>query len=96
MEYGNVQRAILGVEGGELNATASKALGINQTEGFYVGAVTKIQVLKNLDLKRRYYRKMDGQKIATYADLSGYINTKRPNDKIQVTYTRNGKTTSSL
>jgi S1-C subfamily serine protease len=33
MEY-NVQRAI-GVEGGELNATASKALGINQTEGFY-------------------------------------------------------------
>jgi PDZ domain-containing secreted protein len=34
---------------------------------------------------------MDGQKIATYADLSGYINTKRPNDKIQVTYTRNGK-----
>jgi S1-C subfamily serine protease len=46
---------------------------------------------ENLDLKRRYYRKMDGQKIATYADLSGYINTKRPNDKIQVTYTRNGK-----
>jgi hypothetical protein len=35
----------------ELNATASKAL-INQTEGFYVGAVTKIQVLKNLDLKK--------------------------------------------
>jgi hypothetical protein len=29
-------------------------------------------------LKKRYYRKMDGQKIATYADLSGYINTKRP------------------
>jgi S1-C subfamily serine protease len=28
MEYGNVQRAILGVEGGELNANASKALGI--------------------------------------------------------------------
>jgi hypothetical protein len=33
MEYGNVQRAILGVEGGELNATASRT-GINQTEGF--------------------------------------------------------------
>jgi hypothetical protein len=39
MEYGNVQRAILGVEGGELNATAS-TLGIKQ-KGFYVGAVTK-------------------------------------------------------
>jgi S1-C subfamily serine protease len=33
MEFGNVQRAILGVEGGELNATA-RELGINQTEGF--------------------------------------------------------------
>jgi S1-C subfamily serine protease len=43
MEYGNVQRAILGVEGGELNATASRALGINQTEGFYIGAVTKLR-----------------------------------------------------
>jgi hypothetical protein len=41
MEY--VQRAILGVEGGELNATASKALGINQTEGFYVGAQKKFR-----------------------------------------------------
>jgi S1-C subfamily serine protease len=27
MEYGNVQRAILGVEGGELNATHASSLG---------------------------------------------------------------------
>jgi S1-C subfamily serine protease len=52
MEYGNVQRAILGVEGGELNATASKALGINQTEGFYVGAVTKNSGAEKSDLKK--------------------------------------------
>jgi S1-C subfamily serine protease len=75
----------------ELNATASKALGINQTEGILRRCSDKNSGAENLDLKRRYYRKMDGQKIATYADLSGYINTKRPNDKIQVTYTRNGK-----
>ena len=30
--------------------------------------------------------------MATFADLSGYINTKRPNDKVQVTYIRDGKT----
>jgi S1-C subfamily serine protease len=29
--------------------------------------------------------------VATYADLSGYINTKRPNDKVQVTFIRDGK-----
>ena len=29
--------------------------------------------------------------MATFADLSGYINTKRPNDKVQVTFIRDGK-----
>jgi len=92
MEYGNVQRGILGVEGGELNATASRELGINQTEGFYIGAVTKNSGAERSGLKKGdIIVKLDGQKIATYADLSGYINTKRPNDKIQVTYTRDGE-----
>ncbi len=35
--------------------------------------------------------KLDNQNISTFADLSGYINTKRPNDKVQVTYIREGK-----
>jgi hypothetical protein len=30
--------------------------GINQTEGFYIGG-DKTQALKDLDFKRRYYRK---------------------------------------
>jgi hypothetical protein len=33
MEYGNVQRAILGVEGGELNA-ASENLELTKPKGF--------------------------------------------------------------
>ena len=41
MEFGNVQRGILGVEGGELNSKASQELGINDTEGFYINKVTK-------------------------------------------------------
>jgi S1-C subfamily serine protease len=89
LEYGNVQRAILGVEGGELNATASKALGINQTEGL-CWCSDKNSGAENLDLKRRYYRKMDGQRLLLMRTCLD-INTKRPNDKIQVTYTRNGK-----
>ena len=32
--------------------------------------------------------KIDNQNIATFADLSGYINTKRPNDKVNVTIIR--------
>ncbi len=41
MEYGNVQRGVLGVEGRELNSVASKEFGVKQTQGFYVNSVSK-------------------------------------------------------
>ena len=92
MEYGNVQRGILGVEGGELNAMASKELGVTQTEGFYINKVTKNSGAEKSGLKKGdIIVKLDNQKIATFADLSGYINTKRPSDKVEVTYLREGQ-----
>lgn len=91
MEYGNVQRGILGVEGGELNATASRELGIKQTEGFYISSVSKNSGAERSGLRKGdIIVKLDNQSIATFADLSGYINTKRPNDKVQVTFVRDG------
>ncbi|TRX33741.1 PDZ domain-containing protein [Flavobacterium sp. ZT3R18] len=93
MEFGNVQRGILGVEGGELNGNASKELGITQTQGFYINKVSKNSGAYNAKLQKGdIIIKLDNQDIATFADLSGYVNTKRPNDKIQVTYLRDGKT----
>lgn len=93
MEFGNVQRGILGVEGGELNGTSSKELGISQTQGFYINKVTKNSGAEKSGLaKGDIIIKLDDQNVATFADLSGYINTKRPNDKIQVTYIRDGRT----
>ena len=91
MEYGNVQRGILGVEGGELNSKASKELGITRTEGFYISNVTKNSGADRSGLKKGdIIVKLDNQSVATFADLSGYINTKRPNDKVQVTFVRDG------
>jgi serine protease Do len=94
MEFGNVQRGVLGVEGGELNGNASKELGISQTQGFYINRVTKNSGAEKAKLQKGdIIIKLDEQNVATFADLSGYINTKRPNDKIQVTIIREGKTT---
>ena len=93
MEYGNVQRGILGVEGGELNTKASKELGISETSGFYVNRVTKNSGAEKSGLaKGDVIVKLDNTAISTYSELATYINTKRPNDKVQVTYIRNGKT----
>ena len=92
MEFGNVQRGILGVEGGELNSLASKELGISQTQGFYINKVTKKSGAEKAGLEKGdIIVKLDNQNVATFADLSGYINTKRPNDRVQVTFIRNGK-----
>ena len=92
MEFGNVQRGILGVEGGELNSSASKELGIKETQGFYISKVTKKSGAENAGLQKGdIIVKIDNQNIATFADLSGYINTKRPNDKVEVSYIRDGK-----
>jgi S1-C subfamily serine protease len=92
MEFGNVQRGILGVEGGELNSTASKELGISETQGFYINKVTPKSGAQKAGLtKGDIIVKLDNQNISTFADLSGYINTKRPNDVVQVTYIREGK-----
>jgi len=93
MEFGNVQRGILGVEGGELNSTASKELGVTQTQGFYISKVSKNSGAEKAGLtKGDIIVKLDDQNIATYADLSGYINTKRPNDVVKVTYMKDGQT----
>ncbi|HRG19094.1 MAG TPA: trypsin-like peptidase domain-containing protein, partial [Flavobacterium lutivivi] len=93
MEFGNVQRGILGVEGGELNSKVSKELGITDTEGFYVSKVTKNSGAEKAGLQEGdIIKKLDSQSINSFAELSGYINTKRPNDKVQVTFVRDGKT----
>jgi serine protease Do len=93
MEFGNVQRGILGIEGGELNSKASKELGVNDTEGFYINKVTKNSGAEKAGLKKGdIIKKLDSQNINTYAELSGYISTKRPNDKVQVTFVRDGET----
>lgn len=93
MEYGNVQRGILGVEGGELNAMVSKELGVKQTEGFYINNIRKSTGADKAGLKKGdIIVKIDNQKITSFADLSGYINTKRPNDKVNVTIIRDNDT----
>jgi len=93
MEFGNVQRGILGVEGAELTGNYSKELGIKDTEGFYINKVNKNSGAEKAGLKKGdIIKKLDNQKISSYAELSGFINTKRPNDKVNVTFERDEQT----
>lgn len=91
MEFGNVQKAILGVVGGELDSKIAENLDLKNTQGFYISEVSENSGASKSGLKAKdIIIQLDGVKISTYADLTGFLRTKRPNDKIQVAYIRNG------
>ena len=91
MEFGSVQKAIIGVKGGELNSQMADTLNIDYTEGFYISEVTNGSGAKKAGLKAKdIITKVDGIKISTFADLEGFLRTKRPNDVVNVTVIRDG------
>lgn len=92
MEFGNVQRAILGVVGGELDGKIAQNLDLNNTEGFYISDVSEGTGAAKAGLKAKdIIIQLDGNKISTFSDLTGFLRTKRPNDKVTVTYLRNNE-----
>ncbi len=92
MEFGNVQKAILGVRGDELNSILSKELKIDLTEGFYVSAVVKNSGSEKAGIKAGdIIIGLDDVKINTFADLKGFLRSKGPNDTVEVAINRNGE-----
>ena len=92
MEYGNVQNGILGVIGTELNSKNSEELGTEQTEGFYVNDVqensgAEISGIQKGDI----IKSIDDIKISKFSDLKGFLNTKSPNDVVEVKIMRKSK-----
>jgi len=92
MEFGNVQKAILGVEGGELNGKVAENLDINISEGFYISNVIENSGAAKAGLKKSdVIVKANNVKITSYADLTGFLNSKRPGDIVEVTFIRKGE-----
>ncbi|MGY0392078.1 trypsin-like peptidase domain-containing protein [Bizionia sp. KMM 8389] len=90
MEFGNVQNGILGVSGISLNGLTSQELEIPFTEGFYVGSVEAKSGAEKAGIEKGdIITQIDNVKISKFADLTGYLNTKRPNDVVNVTLSRN-------
>jgi Do/DeqQ family serine protease len=92
MEFGNVQRGILGIEGYELNGNAARELKLSESQGFYVNKISKNSGAEKAGIQTGdVITKLDNQTITSFAELSGYVNTKRPNDEIKVKVNRDGK-----
>ena len=91
MEYGSVQSAILGVIGGELNSEVAKELHVDKTEGYYISKVEENSGADKAGLQSGdIIIKLNTVAISTFADLSGFLKTKRPNEVVKVMYLRDG------
>lgn len=97
MEFGNVQNGILGVSGISLNSKYAEEFGVSTSEGFYVNDVEEDSGADAAGImKGDVIKKIDNIKISKFADLKGYLNTKRPNDIVNVTILRNNKNLKTL
>lgn len=92
MEYGDVQKGILGIRGGTLNEQISNDRNLNISQGVIVGAVTPGSGAEKSGIQEfDVIRKIDEIEIAKFSDLTGYINSKRPGDIVKVHLIRNGE-----
>lgn len=89
LEFGGVQKGLLGVSGKALNAAEAKEFNISDTEGFYILDLEEGLGAERAGLKPGDIIKyVDDVKINKFADLTGYLSTKRPGNQVEVTYTR--------
>ena len=97
IEYGDVQKGLLGVRGVALKSSYSRQLNINETEGFYIDEIEEGFGADSAGLTRGdIIKSVDGFKINRFSDLSGYLSSKRPGDKVEVNYVREGKLKTAI
>jgi len=91
MEYGEVQRALLGVNIYEINAQSAAELGIENLEGVYVKSVNPKGAAGDAGIQEAdIIVKIDNEKISNSSELYEKIGIHRPGDKVTVEVLRDG------
>jgi len=97
IEFGDVQKAILGVRGTDITPeNYNKFENISETQGFYIGEVEKGSGADKAGLTTGdVIIELNDIKIRKFSDLSGYLGSKNPGDIVTVTYIRDGEIKTS-
>ncbi|HIU54396.1 MAG TPA: Do family serine endopeptidase [Candidatus Gallibacteroides avistercoris] len=91
-QYGNVQRAILGVRISDINEDLAKEKNLTTKEGVYIGVVEERGAAMDAGLEEGdVIVGINGVKIKNTGVLQEQISRYRPGDKITVEYIRDGK-----
>jgi Do/DeqQ family serine protease len=90
LEFGDVQKGLLGIYPLRRNSQYAMENGLNEVDGVYVMDVDDksgagLAGIESGDI----IKKLDDVEISKFSDLSGYLSSKRPGDVVNVTVLRN-------
>lgn len=92
LEFGNVQRAYLGINYDELDSEKAEKYGVSTSQGVIITRVADKGAASEAGLKDNdVIIKMDNIKINKFADLQGFLGSKRPGDQVKVTILRDNQ-----
>ena len=97
-QYGNVQRAMIGIQGSDVKSYVDakkdegKEIDLGTMEGIYVANVVEDGAAEAAGLKEGdVITTIDGKKVKQFGELQGILAKKRPGDKVAITYLRDKK-----
>ena len=97
-QYGNVQRAMIGIQGSDVKSYVDnqkdngKDIDLGTMEGIYVAKVVEDGAAEVAGLKEGdVITSLDGKKVTSFGELQGVLAKKRPGDKVNITYLRDKK-----
>jgi len=97
VEFGDVQRGYLGIQyASDLSEEQMKQLGVKEGEGVYVSGVPTDGGAYAAGIKKGdVITKVNNNPVTTGLEMSAQIASFRPNDKVQISYLRGGKETTT-
>ena len=92
VEFGNVKKGLIGIFGTPITPDLVASENLSLLEGVYIREVQKGMGAEKAGLKEEdIITQIDDIKIKTFSDLTGYIESKHPGDRVTVEYYRNGE-----
>jgi Do/DeqQ family serine protease len=94
-EFGQVQRALIGVNIIDVDSEEAKKQNLNEVKGILITRIIEGGSAEGAGMKANdIILKFDGQNVNTVAELQEQVGKHRPGDKANVTYLRSGKENS--
>lgn len=92
MEFGNVQRGLLGISAINVNSRQAMEMGLDEIEGVYVSQVSEGSGAEEAGLREGdIIKQVDNILVRKFSELTGYLSSKRPGHYVEVVVERDGK-----